>query len=72
MAIERDYRDNRYHKPGDEFDPDWDFRGAAQDAEALYRVGRYLAESDAWPNWYEGNEFRALRDRQRGAAAADD
>ena len=72
LAIERDYRDNRYHKPGDEFDPDWDFRGAAQDAEALYRVGRYLAESDAWPNWYEGNEFRALRDRQRGAAAADD
>jgi Zn-dependent M28 family amino/carboxypeptidase len=71
-AIERDYRDNRYHKPGDEFDPDWDFRGAAQDAEALYRVGRYLAESDAWPNWYEGNEFRALRDRQRGAAATDD
>jgi hypothetical protein len=31
----------------------------------LYRVGRYLAESEAWPNWYEGNEFRALRDDQR-------
>ncbi|MBS3747761.1 MAG: M28 family peptidase [Wenzhouxiangellaceae bacterium] len=65
LAAERDYRDNRYHKPGDEFDPEWDLRGVAMDAGVLYRVGRYLIESDAWPNWYEGNEFRAIRDRQR-------
>ncbi|MFU8878049.1 MAG: M28 family metallopeptidase [Wenzhouxiangellaceae bacterium] len=65
LAAERDYRDNRYHKPGDEFNPDWDFRGVAADASVLYRVGRYLAESEEWPNWNEGNEFRALRDRQR-------
>jgi Zn-dependent M28 family amino/carboxypeptidase len=71
-SIERDYRANRYHKPADEFDPDWDFRGATEDATALYRVGRYLAESDAWPNWYSGNEFRAIRDEQRGAAGSGD
>ena len=65
LAIERDYRDNRYHKVGDVFDPDWDFRGVAEDATVLYRVGRYLAEGEMWPNWYEGNEFRAIRDRQR-------
>ncbi len=65
LAIEREYRDNRYHKVGDVFDPDWDFRGVAEDSMVLYRVGRHLAESDAWPNWYEGNEFRAIRDRQR-------
>ncbi len=65
LAIEREYRDNRYHKVGDVFDPDWDFRGVAEDATVLYRVGRYLAEHDVWPNWYEGNEFRAIRDRQR-------
>lgn len=65
LAIEREYRDNRYHKVGDVFDPDWDFRGVAEDATVLYRVGRYLAENDVWPNWYEGNEFRAIRDRQR-------
>jgi Zn-dependent M28 family amino/carboxypeptidase len=65
LAIERDYRDNRYHKVGDVFDPDWDFRGVADDATVLYRVGRYLAEGDGWPNWYEGNEFRSIRDRQR-------
>jgi len=65
QAIERDYRENRYHKPADVYDPDWDLRGIAEDASVLYRVGRTLTESDAWPNWYEGNEFRAIRDRQR-------
>ncbi len=64
-AIEAEYRDRRYHKPGDTFDPDWDFRGASQDAAILYQVGRALVESRRWPNWYEGNEFRAVRDAQR-------
>lgn len=62
---ERDYRDRRYHKPTDVFDDRWDFRGVAQDGTALYRVGRTLADSERWPNWYPGNEFRAIRDRQR-------
>ena len=70
LAAERDYRDNRYHKPGDVFEPDWDLRGVARDAGALYRVGRYLSDSEAWPNWYEGNEFRAIRDRQRAGETA--
>ncbi|MDT8450225.1 MAG: M28 family metallopeptidase [Wenzhouxiangellaceae bacterium] len=65
LAIEREYRDKRYHKPGDVYDPDWDLRGVARDASALYRVGRFVADSEVWPNWYEGNEFRAIRDRQR-------
>ena len=65
LAVERDYRDNRYHKPADEVDPDWDLRGVGEDMTVLYRVGRHLAESEDWPNWYEGNEFRALRDQQR-------
>ncbi|GAB4180136.1 MAG: M28 family metallopeptidase [Wenzhouxiangellaceae bacterium] len=63
--IERDYRDRRYHKPADVYDPNWDFSGLAQDATALWRVGRTLAEAPVWPNWRPGNEFRALRDRQR-------
>jgi Zn-dependent M28 family amino/carboxypeptidase len=60
-----DYTANRYHKPGDEFNPDWDFRGVVEDLELLYVVGRDIADSDSWPNWYPGNEFRALRDAQR-------
>ncbi|SKA16881.1 M28 family metallopeptidase [Novilysobacter spongiicola] len=60
-----DYRDNRYHQAGDEFDPGWNMEGVVQDLEALYAVGRELAGGDTWPNWYEGNAFRAARDEAR-------
>lgn len=65
MAWNAEYRDIKYHKPADEFDPDWDFRGVIEDLELLYVVGRYLSENDQWPDWYEGNEFKSLRDRDR-------
>ncbi len=58
----RAYGAERYHSPRDEFDPSWDLTGMVDDFNALYRVGRQLVDGDAWPNWYEGNEFRAVRD----------
>lgn len=51
-----------YHKPADEFDPEWDLRGVQQDLWLYYWVGHELANSDDWPNWYPGNEFRGIRD----------
>jgi Zn-dependent M28 family amino/carboxypeptidase len=63
------YRANRYHGPEDEFDDSWDWRGAMRELNIFYRVGRELAESDQWPNWNQGDEFRAIRDRSRAAAA---
>lgn len=60
-----DYTANRYHAPGDEFDESWDLSGMVETVEILFDLGEELANSDAWPNWYEGNEFRALRDAQR-------
>ncbi|MFC0444902.1 M28 family metallopeptidase [Pseudidiomarina halophila] len=51
-----------YHKPADEYDPEWDLRGVQQDLWLYYWIGNELANSEAWPNWYEGNEFRAIRD----------
>src|SRR5690242_20801496 len=35
--------------PQDNFDPEWDFSGVAQDAQALYEVGNELANSQQWP-----------------------
>ncbi len=67
-AIADDYEANRYHKPADAVDPNWDLRGVVQDLEALHEVGSTLANGDAWPNWYQGNEFRAARDAQRATA----
>jgi len=57
-----DYTTNRYHKPADEFDPNWNLEGVMQDLETLYSVGQTLADGEQWPNWYPGNPFRAARE----------
>uniref|UniRef100_UPI0025D16871 M28 family metallopeptidase n=1 Tax=uncultured Maricaulis sp. TaxID=174710 RepID=UPI0025D16871 len=64
MAIGEDYRANRYHGPADEYSEDWNMEGMVEDTALFFTVGSRLANSDDWPNWYEGNEFRALRDAQ--------
>jgi Zn-dependent M28 family amino/carboxypeptidase len=65
MQKAREYRDVAYHKPADEFDAEWTFEGVAEDMELLYVVGRSIADGDDWPNWREGNEFKAIRDADR-------
>jgi len=52
-----DYNTHRYHKPGDEFDPNWDLRGVVQDLDALYAVGRRIADEATWPAWSATSEF---------------
>ena len=64
-AAAEDYEKNRYHAPGDEFDEQWDWSGVMSDLKLYYRIGRMLAMTDAWPNWNEGDEFRAVRDKSR-------
>ena len=64
-AAAEDYEKNRYHAPGDEFDENWDWSGVMSDLKLYYRVGRMLAMTDAWPNWNDGDEFRAVRDKSR-------
>jgi Zn-dependent M28 family amino/carboxypeptidase len=58
-----EYRANRYHGPKDEYDPSWNWSGVMQDLQLFYRVGRSLAQSNSWPNWMPGDEFRATRDQ---------
>jgi Zn-dependent M28 family amino/carboxypeptidase len=41
--------------------PDWDYSGVVLDARAIHDVGWTVANSDLWPQWYEGNPFRAIR-----------
>ena len=64
-AAAKDYVANRYHGPADEFDENWDWSGVMADLRLYYRVGRMLAMTDVWPNWVEGDEFRAIRDKSR-------
>lgn len=64
-AAADDYEMNHYHAPSDEFNEKWDWSGVMSDLKLYYRVGRILAMTDAWPNWNEGDEFRAVRDKSR-------
>jgi Zn-dependent M28 family amino/carboxypeptidase len=60
-----EYLSVKYHQPSDEFDPEgWRFGGMLQDVELVYEVGSQLAESELWPGWKEGSEFKSLRTRQ--------
>ena len=63
QAVADDYRDHRYHQPSDEWNPSWDLSGPIEDLQAYYEFGRELADSNAWPDWYSDDEFRATRDK---------
>ncbi|HEX8667189.1 MAG TPA: M28 family metallopeptidase [Allosphingosinicella sp.] len=52
---------NCYHQTCDEWRPDYDWRGAAQDVALFYTIGRQLAFSPEWPEWRQSSEFRGIR-----------
>lgn len=54
-----------YHRPADEFkldETDWKLAGMQQDVELFSALGWKLANSDIWPQWKEGSEFKAIRE----------
>ncbi|MGB3796637.1 MAG: M28 family peptidase [Alteraurantiacibacter sp.] len=60
-AMEAAYRANAYHAPDDEYDESWDWSGLMQDLDLYYRLARDLGSTADWPEWNEGDEFRAVR-----------
>ena len=70
-AAGKDYTDHRYHKAADQFDAaTWKLDGIIQDLETVQQVGATLADDGQWPNWYEGNPFKAARDAMRAPPVA--
>lgn len=69
-ALEAAYRANAYHGPDDEYDPNWNWAGLMQDLDLYYRLARALGNTADWPEWYEGDEFRAVRQESCAAASA--
>jgi len=72
-ALGKEYVTKHYHQPSDEWSPQWDFSGMAEDTQLLHNLGRDLANSRDWPNWAPDSEFRATRDQsasQREGSAA--
>jgi Zn-dependent M28 family amino/carboxypeptidase len=57
-----DYTGNRYHQTCDAFSSDWDLRGAGQDISLFKTIIEDLGNSRRWPQWYEGSEFKAVRE----------
>ncbi|MCJ2188578.1 M28 family metallopeptidase [Novosphingobium sp. 2638] len=66
--ISEDYTAHHYHAPSDEYSDSWNWDGIVEDVDLYYALGRTLADSDFWPNWHEGDEFRAIRDKACAAA----
>jgi Zn-dependent M28 family amino/carboxypeptidase len=69
--IANDYNKLHYHQPSDEWQPNWDWSGVAQNAELLHQLGLRLANSREWPNWSSDSEFRAARDRSAADRTSD-
>ena len=58
-----EYRAKSYHQPSDEIVSDWDWSSGVQMVELGFWLGWEAANAASMPNWLEGEEFRAARDR---------
>jgi len=56
-----DYNRNRYHRPGDEFDPAWDFSGLARLARIAGSIGWVIAGQQDLPSWQPGDPYLPIR-----------
>ncbi len=60
--MEKDYIDNKYHRPSDNYEPEkWNMDGIIEDARLQFYVGYQLVTSDMLPQWSENSEFKNIR-----------
>jgi Zn-dependent M28 family amino/carboxypeptidase len=60
-AQAKDYVDNHYHQPSDEYRADWDFTGLAKMAQFGILLGQNAAGAPTLQGWQPGDEFEAAR-----------
>jgi Zn-dependent M28 family amino/carboxypeptidase len=60
----KEFNDNVYHSPQDEFRADWDFSGFVVLARFSLDLARDVANAERLPTWNPGDEFRAALDKQ--------
>jgi Zn-dependent M28 family amino/carboxypeptidase len=58
---EKEYLTTRYHKPADNYYPEMNFEGIAEDARAILEVAYTIVNSDIRPAWKPGSEFANIR-----------
>jgi Zn-dependent M28 family amino/carboxypeptidase len=60
-----EYTEKNYHRPSDEYDPNtWVLDGAIEDLKLFFQVGLRAANTTSWPQWKEGSEFKAIREKK--------
>lgn len=60
-----EYTEKNYHRPSDEYDPNtWVLDGAIEDLKLFFQVGLRAANTSTWPQWKEGSEFKAIREKK--------
>ena len=52
-----------YHQPCDEYSDLWSLDSAIADMQVFFETGYLLAKSEDWPNWYQGTEFKQIREK---------
>jgi len=57
------YLNSQYHRPQDEYQKGWTFDGMKLDGELLMEVGYRVANSNVWPKWKDGSEFKSIREK---------
>ncbi len=60
-AREKEYLTTTYHKPADNYSPEMNFEGIAEDAKAAFEVAWRIVTSDIRPQWKPGSEFANIR-----------
>lgn len=62
-SVNSTYLTTQYHRPQDEYHESWTFDGMVLDGELLMEVGNQLSNSNQWPKWKVGSEFKAIREK---------
>jgi Zn-dependent M28 family amino/carboxypeptidase len=60
--IADEFTAKHYHAPSDEFSEEWVYDGAVQQGLLTLRIIWDIAQDTTWPNWNEGQVFKAARD----------
>jgi len=64
--LQEAYTARHYHKPTDEYRPDWDLRGAVQDLQIYFLMAHRIAQAERFPQWNASSPFKARRDAMLG------
>ncbi len=63
---QKEYNEQHYHQPSDNYSADMDANGMAEVANMLFNVGNKLANETTFPGWKDKSEFKAVRDKSMG------